>query len=150
MICYIAPPITVVFIWGVFWKQASNFAAKAALYIGSALGLVVFIIDWFKNNEKMLNWLHDNLSALSPLWDAWAGYNIPFMLMAFYLFCACSAILVVCSLIKPHQHTEESISLVWKNPLEPLKSPGWPGIGNYKFLAILLFVVMIVLYTVFR
>ena len=27
LICYIAPPITVVFLWGVFWRKASGTGA---------------------------------------------------------------------------------------------------------------------------
>ncbi|OGD33553.1 MAG: sodium:solute symporter, partial [Candidatus Aminicenantes bacterium RBG_19FT_COMBO_58_17] len=48
LICYIAPPITAVFVWGVFWRRASAMGALATLSIGSALGLTVFFLDWFK------------------------------------------------------------------------------------------------------
>lgn len=150
MICYIAPPITTVFIWGIFWKRASSAAARAALYAGSSLGLIVFIIDWFKDHQNLFDWLNLHLPALQPLWRAWDHYDIPFMIMAFYLFVACSAILFFVSLFKPHQHTAESAQLVWTNPLQALQSPGWPGIGNYKFLAALLFLIMVTLYIIFR
>jgi SSS family solute:Na+ symporter len=150
MICYIAPPITTVFIWGIFWKQASTLGARAALYTGSALGFIVFIVDWFKDSEKMFTWLHGHMQALHPLWTAWDNYDIHWMMMAFYLFVTCSIILIIGSLIKPHRHTEESAQLVWANPLQALQSPGWKGIGNYKFLAGLLFVIMVTLYIIFR
>ncbi len=48
VICYISPPITAVFLWGVFWKKASAAGAYATLSFGSGLGLVVFFLDWFK------------------------------------------------------------------------------------------------------
>ena len=86
---------------------------------------------------------------MDKVWFAWQNYNIPFMMMAFYLFLICSMILFVVSLWKPHKHSEESIKLVWNNPLECLQSTGWKGFGNYKFLAGLLFVVMVILYLVF-
>ena len=149
MICYIAPPITVVFLWGIFWRRASSTAAQAALYIGSFLGLAVFLVDWFHTNEDMFIWLNENIPSLQGLWSAWSNYNIPFMMMAFYLFVICSTILLVGSLIKPHEHTEESSKLVWNHPLECFSSPGWKGFGNYKFLAGLLFVVMVALYIIF-
>ncbi len=129
VICYIAPPITAVFVWGVFWKRASGPAAKWTLYLGSALGLAVFLLDWFKEQT---------------------GWNIPSMMATFYLFVLCSLLLAGISLARPHVHTEESRRLVWENPMESLRSPGWAGVGNYKLLAGLLFVVMIALYVVFR
>ncbi|MCK4887465.1 MAG: sodium:solute symporter, partial [Planctomycetes bacterium] len=93
------------------------------------LGLAVFLMDWFK---------------------AQTGWNIPFMMSAFYLFVICSAILVSISLVRPHQHTEKSIKLVWNSPLEALRGPAWKGLGNYKVLAVCLFVIMVVLYIIFR
>jgi SSS family solute:Na+ symporter len=45
LISYIAPPITTVFLWGVFWKRASGFAAAITLALGSLLGLTVFFLD---------------------------------------------------------------------------------------------------------
>lgn len=125
MICYIAPPITTVFVWGVFWRRASARAAQWTLYIGTALGFAVFLLDWFKSRT---------------------GWNVPFMMAAFYLFLICSAVLVLISWRHPDQPTEESARLVWSHPLESLQFPGWPGIGNYKVLAALLFGSMVLLY----
>lgn len=149
MISYIAPPITVVFLWGVFWRRASSAGAVAALYTGSFLGLLVFLIDWFHTSEKLFYWLHKKLPFMGKVWTAWQNYNIPFMMMAFYLFVICSAILVIGSLWKKHRHTEESNSLVWSRAVSIFSSPGWKGLGNYKFLAGLLFVLMAILYVIF-
>ncbi len=129
MISYIAPPITVVFLWGVLWKRASSIAAQITLYCGSALGLTVFLLDWYK--------------------DA-TGWNVPFMMAAFYLFVICSLILFAVSMIVPHTHTSESERLVWSNPLEAIKGQEWRGIFDYRFLSGLLVVVMILLYAIFR
>ena len=129
VICYLAPPITAVFIFGVFWRRASSTAALATLFGGTVLGVTVFFVDWFKE---------------------YTGWSVPFMMSGFYLFIACSVIMVVVSLLKGHIHTTESQKLVWKNPLEAIKSKGWRGIGNYKFLSVVLFVVMILLYIKFR
>ncbi|HPS55438.1 MAG TPA: sodium:solute symporter [Sedimentisphaerales bacterium] len=129
LICYIAPPITAVFVWGVFWKKASSKAAITTLYIGSFLGFAVFLIDWFKDKT---------------------GWNIPFMMSAFYLFVICSIILVGISLMYPHQHTEKSIKLVWKSPLDALRGPSGKWLGNYKVLSVGLFGIMVALYIIFR
>jgi SSS family solute:Na+ symporter len=127
MICYIAPPITAVFVLGVLWRRASATAAQATLYVGSALGFIVFLLDWNK--------------------VAW--WTVPPMMATFYLLVACVLVQVLVSLAVPHRHTAESERLVWSHPLECLQSPGWPGIGNYRFLALLLLVTMIVLYVIF-
>ncbi len=124
LICYVAPPITTVFLFGVFWKRASNKAAIWTMAIGSLLGLGVFIIDW----------------------NDYFDWSMPGLLAGFYLFCACSAIMFIISLIRPHQHTEESIKLVWENPMAALKEEGWPGLANYKFLSVALFATMVVCY----
>jgi SSS family solute:Na+ symporter len=128
IICYIAPPVTTVFIWGVFWPRASARGSIITLITGSFLGLLVFLLDWYKDMT---------------------GWHVPPMMVTFYLFVLCSAILVLSSYLRPQKHTAESEKLVWKNPLQALQSPGWPGLANYKFLAILLFVTMVVLYGVF-
>lgn len=128
MISYIAPPITVVFLCGVFWRRASAKGAIVTLWCGSALGLVVFFVDWFKE---------------------YTGWNIFFMMTAFYLFVICLIIMVVVSYWKPHQHTAESEVLVWKNPMEALKGKGWSGFGNYKFLSALLTGTIVLLYVIF-
>jgi SSS family solute:Na+ symporter len=52
-------------------------------------------------------------------------------------------------LFSPHIHTAESEKLVWKNPMDALHGEAWKGIGNYKFIAGLLFAVMIALYIIF-
>ncbi|MBN1292962.1 MAG: sodium:solute symporter [Candidatus Latescibacteria bacterium] len=128
IICYIAPPITVVFVCGVFWRQASSMGSIITLLSGSAMGFVVFLLDWFKEHT---------------------GWNIPPMMATFYLFVICLIIMVFVSLLRPHRHTEESEKLVWKNPLESFYGEAWSGIGNFKLLSALLFVTMVVLYVVF-
>ena len=129
MISYIAPPITTVFILGVAWKRASARAAQLTLYIGSGLGLVVFLLDWFKSST---------------------GWNVPFMMSAFYLFVICTAIQIALSYAFPQQHDEVSERLVWSNPMSAVFSEkAWSGIGDFRLLAALLFTVMVTLYVVF-
>jgi SSS family solute:Na+ symporter len=72
------------------------------------------------------------------------------MMMAFYLFCVCVVLQVCFSYRFPVVHTAESSTLYWKSPLEPLQSPGWRGIGNYKILSGVLLLLMAVLYYIFR
>jgi len=130
IIAHLAPPITCVFLMGIFWKKASAASAKLTLWIGSALGALVFAIN------KLLTG-----TFLS---------NIPFMMMAFYLFCICVLLQVMFSYVYPVVHTPESKNLYWRSWKEPLQSKGWKGIGNYKTLSFLLLVLMAVLFYVFR
>ncbi len=130
VIAHIAPPITTVFLLGIFWKKASALSAQYTLWVGSVLGAGIFI----------LNKLFPNTTIA----------HIPFMMMAFYLFLTCVLLQIGLSYIFPVQHTRESETLYWKSPLEPLQDKGWSGIGNYKTLSIVLLGVMIVLYTIFH
>jgi len=130
IIAHIAPPITCVFLLGIFWKGASATSAKLTLWIGSALGVVVFAV-----------------SKLYP--DTLIGH-IPFMMMAFYLFCVCMAMQISFSYRYPVQHNTESSQLYWKSPWEPLHGAALKGIGNYKVLSALLLMIIGVLYYVFK
>ena len=51
LICYIAPPITAVFLLGVFWKRASGKAAYIALVLGNMIGVAVFFLELFKQRS---------------------------------------------------------------------------------------------------
>jgi solute:Na+ symporter, SSS family len=130
VIAHIAPPITCVFLFGIFWGRASGFAAQWTLWLGSGMGIGVFAVN--------------KLIPGNPL------ASIPFMLMAFWLFCACSLVMTVLTVAVPHQHTAVSRELYWKSPLDPLRAPCWPGWANYRILAMGLLLVMGLLYWIFR
>jgi len=130
IIAHIAPPITTVFLLGIFWKKASAKSAQYTLWLGSLLGAAVFVVN--------------------KVYPSTILGQVPFMMMAFYLLCACVLLHVLLSYIFPVQHTAVSDVLYWKSPLEPLSSKGWNGIGNYKLLSLVLLLMMIVLYWIFR
>lgn len=130
IIAHIAPPITCVFLLGVFWEKASAVSAKYTLWIGSAIGVAVFIIG--------------------KVYPASAIGSIPFMMMAFYLFVVCLCLQIVLSYMYPVQHTKESATLYWKSPWEPLRGVAWRGLGSYKVLSVLLIGIMAVLFYIFR
>lgn len=130
IIAHIAPPITCVFLLGVFWSGASAAAAKHTLWWGSLLGAIVF--------------------AVNKLVPGTLLAQVPFMMMAFYLFCVCVIMQVVLSYVFPVQHTQESKNLFWKKLSEPFTMKGWSGPGNYKLLTVLLLMVMTVLYYMFK
>jgi len=127
LISYIAPPITAVFLFGVFWKRASGKAAYITLVSGAVAGVVMFVLDW--------NGL----------------YTGNFMMTAFYLLVLCSALIIACSYVFPEPLREESKPLVWESWREPLRAvPGTRGLGDFRFLSVVVILVFIVLYVVFR
>src|SRR5712671_7948345 len=97
LISYVAPPITTVFLLGVFWKRASGKSAFITLVLGMALGLAVFLLDW--NNV----------------------YRGDFMLIAFLLLVACVFIMIVTSVLFPEPLKPEARPLVWESWREPLR-----------------------------
>jgi SSS family solute:Na+ symporter len=127
LISYIAPPITTVFLFGVFWKKASGKAAYITLITGAILGFVMFFLDWN------------------------GMYQGNFMMTAFYLLVICSMIMILASYVFPEELKDEAKILVWKNWREPLRGEvkGF-ALGNYKVLSGIVFVTFIVLYYIFR
>lgn len=130
IIAHIAPPITCVFLLGVFWDKASAVSAKYTLWTGSAIGVIVFVIG--------------KVYPLSSIG------SIPFMMMAFYLFVVCMLMQIILSYRYPVTHTKESAALYWKSPWEPLRGAAWNGLGNYKVLSVLLIGIMAILFYIFR
>jgi SSS family solute:Na+ symporter len=127
LISYVAPPITTVFLLGVFWKRASGKSAFITLIAGMMLGFVAFYLDW--------NHI----------------YRGDFMLIAFGLFVACLAIMVTTTFLFPEPLKAEARLLVWENWREPLRGEaGGRGLGNYRVLAVVILAVFVALYFIFR
>jgi len=127
LITYVAPPITAVFVFGVFWKGASSRGAFLTLIGGMLLGAVTFWLDW------------TNI------------YRGDFMMIAFLLFLACSAILVIFSLLMPEPVKEEALPLIWEDWREPLRGNALGhGLGNYRLASIVVVAIFAALYIIFR
>ncbi|MBN2216162.1 MAG: sodium/solute symporter [Pirellulales bacterium] len=89
MITFIAPPITALFLLGVFWRKATGRAALVTAWFGTLLGLVTFLLTFL-----------GTLDAFEPFgtldtWTKHLGFQIPFLLIGFYLFIVCSIVLVL-------------------------------------------------------
>lgn len=131
IIVLISPPLTTVFLFGVFWEKASAFASKWTLWLGTLAGVLLFL---YMRLDEMLGW---------PVWETKT------LMDGVYLTIVCSIVMIVCSYIRPHTHTNESKRLTWESPLEPFKAKGWKGIGNYKFLSVMLLAIMTLIYIIF-
>jgi len=126
LISYVAPPITAVFLLGVFWKRGSGKAAFVTLVLGMALGLVAFVLDW--------NHI----------------YRGDFMLIAFLLLVCCLVIMVVTSFVFPEPLKPEARLLVWEDWREPLRVAPGIGFASYRVAAIVVLAIFVGLYLTFR
>ncbi|VGO12763.1 Sodium/glucose cotransporter [Pontiella desulfatans] len=129
MICYISPPITAVFMVGIFWKRATAKAGALTLWIGFILGLIVFALDLLKEHT---------------------GWSMLFMHAAGLLCLICIIIMIVASLLGEDTNTEENLKLVWDSPMTPLRIKGSPGLMNYKFQAVAVMTIACIIYFLFR
>ncbi len=132
MIAVLAPPISTVFLWGIFWRRGTRQAALATLVGGFGLGVALFVLDF---------------PAFGLQWLTTRG--VPFMLQAFLLFVVCSLVFVGVSFATPPPPTEQVARYCWRSPWavlreQPLTSPLDP-----RLLAGGLIIVMAVCYVVF-
>jgi len=150
LISYVAPPITTVFLLGVFWKKASGRAALLTLICGGAIGMILFPLDFWKGS--IASFLAGGSPLLAGAFD-WLCRNIihDFMLTAFYLLVTCCTIMVVASLLRPEPLREEARGLVWDDWREPLRGEAHGhALGNYRILAAVVLATFITLYLLFR
>jgi len=126
LISYVAPPITAVFLLGVFWRRASATSAFITLVAGIAMGLVAFVIDWY---------------------DIYRG---DFMLIAFILLVLCVGVMVITAFASPEQLKPEAEPLVWQQWHEPLRAKCGSGLSDYRVMSALVFLVFVTLYITFR
>src|ERR1700733_8196622 len=118
LIFYVSPPVTAVFLLGIFWKRASSRSAFITLVAGIVLGLVTFYLDW--NNI----------------------YRGDFMLMAFWLLIVCLAIMVLTTFIFPEPLKAEAEALVWQNWREPLRGEtNGRGLANYRLASVAILII---------
>ena len=122
LISYVAPPITTVFLLGVFWPRASGKSAFSTLIAGMVLGLVAFYVDW------------QNI------------YRADFMLLAFVLLVACVVIMVATTFLFPEPLKPEAQSLIWQDWREPLRGKT----GSFRLATVIVLLVFVALYAIFR
>ncbi len=141
LISYISPPITAVFLVGVFSKRASGKAAYCTLLAGSGLGAVMFALDFFGNPAG--DWCARNgFSGARTAIDAVCFYTVrDFMLTAFWLFLICCGILAMASRLYPEPLKAEAVPLVWTDWREPLRAK-----GAYRVMAGAVAATFVVLY----
>jgi SSS family solute:Na+ symporter len=135
---FLAPPITVVFLWGVFWRRGTKEAAIVTLILGFVLGFLVFLVDLPAFGETQ--WIS----------DPQRGLGIPFMMQAFWGFVIWSAVYVIVSYLTPPPSERQVARTTWTNPIAVLRAGQFVGWSDPRFLSGLLVATMAVLYSIFR
>jgi SSS family solute:Na+ symporter len=131
----LAPPITTVFLFGVFWRRGTKEASVATLLAGFLMGVASFVLDLpvFGNTKLITD-----------------GLGISFMMQAWWMFCICSVIFVSVSLLTPAPAEESLKGLTWSNPLAVIFGQPLRKANDPRIIAALLLVTMTVLYCIFR
>ncbi len=166
LICYVAPPITAVFLLGVFWKRATGGAAYLALVLGNAIGVIAFFLDLSKpaiwnlvlQSYRDLTVFELTSMTASLFWHLvlqfhrnLTGIELTSMIASFHLCVLCGLIVLVVSYAFPEPLKEEGKPLVWTDWREPLRGdPHGHGLGNYRVLSVVVVATFAVLYYLFR
>ena len=132
---HLAPPITTVFIWGIFWRRGTKQAAMTTLILGFLLGAVSFMVDMPMFGEVKI------------ITDGW---GIPFMMQAWWMFCLCSLLFIIVSLMTPKPDPKNVEGLTWNKPLQVITQGKITKFSDPRFLAGFLLVIMIGLYYMLR
>jgi len=130
-----APPITTVFLLGVFSKRGTKEASIITLSVGFLLGIVSFCLDYVPISGKMY---------------ITEGLGIPFMMQAWWLFCINCVIYFIVSYLTPKPDPLAIAKCTWPSPLSVLRQGKSEGIRDVRVLAGLLLLFLIVMYAIFR
>ncbi len=129
IIAHLAPSITCVFLIGVLLPAATAASARWTLWLGSALGVGVFVFN--------------KLVPDNPL------AAIPFMLMAFLLLVVCVVLQLVLTYLTRQPGATCDGRFAWSRPSLAFRESGWPGLADYRILCVLLVVLYCSLYWYF-
>ena len=97
IIGYLAPPISAVFVLGIFWPRSTAKAALTTLLLGSVISVTVGLCDI---KDVFATELEDG-----TVQDIWPH----FLLLSFYLFASLVALMVVISLATRHSASETAL-----------------------------------------
>jgi SSS family solute:Na+ symporter len=131
----LAPGITTVFLFGVFWRRGTQQASVVTMVGGIVMGAAAFILD---------------LPVFGTTKLITDGLGISFMMQAWWMFCICSGIFVIVSLLTPPPSAQQIEGLTWSNPLAVLSEQPLTTFWDPRILALILFLTMCVLYYCFR
>ncbi len=130
----IAPPVSVVFLFGVFSKRGTKQAAIVTLIAGLVLGVVAFCFDF---------------TPISGYMYLTKGLQMPFMMQAWWLFVICTIIYFTVSYLTPKPSAEVIENYTWDNPIAVITKDKFSGIRDPRLWAVILLITLIILYLIF-
>lgn len=131
LLTVISPPISAVFILGLFWKRGNHQGATATFIGGFILGLVVFLLDFpVIGDVKMIT----------------ETFKISFMMQAWWLFVASAIIFIITSLMTAPPNYEKIKDYTLESPLAFLKNDSGKRVNAPLILSVALILLMIILY----
>lgn len=122
---YIAPPITAVFLVGLFYKRLNSKGAITSLISGFFLGFIRFFLELFKD-------------SLSGFWYEIATIN--FLHFALLMFVICTVILIAVSLFTEKPDEEQIKDVVYRKTIDEAhvtKRSIWWTLGLFGIIAFL-------------
>ncbi len=125
---YIAPPITAVFLLGIFSKRVTEKGAMATLWGGVAIGAIRLVLELFKE-------------SLAPNSFLYQFADLNFMHFAIFMFVACVVILVIVSLLTKPQPEAQLAGLTFQTitPEQRAKEK-----DNYGLIDVVVSVVLVI------
>lgn len=129
----LAPPVAVVFLFGVFSKRGTRQAAFITLIAGLLLGITAFCFDF------------EPISGYMYLTNGW---HIPFMMQAWWLFVVCTFIYFAVSYLTPVSPAEVTGNYTWDHPWA-FVSGKITRFSDVRVVAIVLVITIIALYAFF-
>jgi SSS family solute:Na+ symporter len=118
VLSYMAPPIVVLFLTGIFWQGASRRAANLTLSVGLAGGLIGFVAG-----------------------EVYDAYSMHFLYAALVSFLVSGALLVVLSHVWPDTSGKDAPDLIWTKKVWQEESASLVGVAwwkNYRLQALVL------------
>jgi solute:Na+ symporter, SSS family len=150
LICYVAPPITAVFLVGVFWRKAGGRAAFITMVTGGLIGALGFFLDFFKETVVGAHATPASIAASPALNFLYNVLLKDFMLASFGLCCLCVLIQILASLVLAEPLKAEAEPLVWKGWTEPLRMRCGSGLSDYRVMSGVVLAIFVALYLIFR
>lgn len=131
---YLAPPITAVFLLGIFWKRINSKGANAALIGGFVIGMLRLIAEL--NKDRLGGILH-------------SFADINFLYFCFYLFLVCIAIMVVVSMLTGLPNFEKIKGLTYATTVAEDKAASrasWKTKDLVLSLVVLVIIALVMIY----
>jgi SSS family solute:Na+ symporter len=129
----IAPPISAVFLLGIFWRRGTKEAAFYTLMSGFVIGVSLFLLDF---------------EAISGAKYITNGLGIHFLMRTWWVFCLCCVIFIGISYLTPVPDQAQVAQVTWNGPKEIFSGriERW---NDTRVMAGLLMCFMVILYIIF-